>query len=524
MKLRLAVPLLLAAAASASPQGASGNVCVIVLDDVAPGMLSSFDAAAVAAGRPSQAPAATPVIDALLAGQGISFDRAWSCPTCSPSRAAMLTGRFGLRSGIGQVVPPRATRPCPGLETDVELLPGLLRGAQPPYSSGAVGKWHVADQLQLAANPQHPLGGTTQPWFDRFAGTWFNLGAMALQPYQSSGYYVWEKNYATRIEWLGASPCPAGNPPCNVDMDVNIAPLDYPSVDTIDDAIVLARELPQPWFLWVAPHAAHTPFHPLPAGLPADTCRGVAAPGPNCVYPGLNSAQSDSRCMLAALDHQLGRLFCELDFATTTVILVADNGWGQHVVVAPYSAARSKASVYQGGIEVPFVVRSPLIPANLRGSRSGALVSLVDVFATVGAIASAPAAQNAEDSVSLLPILTGQRPSVRRFAYSEVFQPNFTPDAATGLPPTNYRCMRHDQALTQGRFKLIRKWRRGSSNSPPLLTEELYDLEQGAAGGPDWHEAWNLLAASSAPLSATAATALAELRAECDATYPTVLN
>jgi arylsulfatase A-like enzyme len=366
--LPITLPLLLAAAPWASAQGTGGNVCVIVLDDVAPGMLSSFDAAAVASGRPSQAPASTPVIDALLAGQGISFDRAWSCPTCSPSRAAMLTGRFGLRSGIGQVVPPRATRPCPGLETDVELLPGLLRGAQPAYASGAVGKWHVADQLQLAANPQHPLGGTTQPWFDRFAGTWFNLGAMALQPYQSSGYYVWEKNYATRIEWLGASPCPAGAPPCNVDMDVNITPLDYPSVDTIEDAIVLARELPQPWFLWVAPHAAHTPFHPLPAGLPADTCRGVAAPGPSCVYPGLNSAQSDSRCMLEALDHQLGRLFCELDFATTTVILVADNGWGQHVVVAPYSAARSKASVYEGGVEVPFVVGGPRRTAHHPGA------------------------------------------------------------------------------------------------------------------------------------------------------------
>ncbi len=516
--------LLLAASALVQTSPTSGgNVCVIMLDDMAPGMIASFDAAAVAAGRPSAYPASTPAIDSLLAAEGMSFDRAWSLPTCTPGRAAALTGRFGLRSGIGQIVPPRATRPSPGLGNQVELLPGLLRGAMPSYASGAVGKWHLADQLQLVQNPVHPLGVASNPWFDRFAGTWFNLGALALQPYQTSGYYMWEKAYASRVE-LALNPCPAGEPPCNVDMDVNLTPLDYPSVDTIEDALVLVNELPEPWFLWVAPHATHAPMHPLPAGLPADACRGTPAPGPSCSYPGLGVESSQARCMLEALDHQLGRLLCSLDFDDTTVILVADNGWSMRSVVPPYLTSRTKGTVYEGGVEVPFVVRSPVIPPALRGTRSDALVSVVDIFATVRELAGAPPAAGAEDSRSLLPILDGSQAATRDILYTENFQPNFAPDPATGLPPAGYVCARHDQALRETRFKLVRRWRRGTPGSPPLLVEELYDLEQGASGSPDWNETNNLLAAAAQPLAAEAQSALGMLRNKLDSLYPKLVQ
>jgi len=512
--------LLLAASALAqSFPTTGGNVCVIMLDDVAPGMIASFDAAAVAAGRPTVHPASTPAIDSLLAAQGMSFDRAWALPTCTPGRTAALTGRFGLRSGIGQIVPPRATRPSPGLGNEAELLPGLLRAATPSYASGAVGKWHLADQLQLVQNPVHPLGSGGNPWFDRFAGTWFNLGALAAQPYQEAGYYMWEKAYSTRVE-LAFNPCPAGEPPCVLDMNVNITPLDYPSVDTVEDALVLANELPEPWFLWVAPHATHVPAHPLPDGLPADPCRGTPAPGSSCSYPGVGLLQSQTRCMLEALDHQLGRLLCSLDFDDTTVILVADNGWSARALVPPYLVSRAKGSVYQGGVEVPFLVRSPAIPPALRGTRSDALVSVVDIFATVRELAGAPTAAHGEDSRSLLPILSGAQSQTRDILYTENFLPNFAPDALTGLPPAGYACSRHDQALRDSRFKLVRQWRRAANGAPPILTEQFFDLEQGAAGGPDWNETNNLIAPSAAALDYEAQNALGTLRSKLDTQYP----
>lgn len=509
-------------------QGSGGNVCVIVLDDVVPGMLGCYDTAFRAQGRPSQGGASTPNIDAVLAAHGMRFERAWSAPSCSPTRAAMLTGRRGSRSGIGQVIPPRAERPMPGLDPRVELLPGLLRLAPQPYTSAAIGKWHLADNAQSLQLPPHPLGTASAPWFERFAGTWNNF--QGNSSYSAGGYYVWTKEFSTRIDPF-VSPCPGEEPPCALDMDTNLSPLDYPTVDTIDDALTLVQTLPEPWFLWIAPHAAHVPLHPLPDGMPANPCTGAAAPDSSCVYPGLSVLQSRARCMLEALDHQLGRLFCELEFADTTVILTADNGWGARSVVPPYSNARAKGSVYEGAIETPLIVRSPHIPPALRGSSSEALVSLVDVFDTVRELAGAPPAVAAEDSVSFVGVLEGQVASARPLLYAEGFSPNFVPQTMFGGPPPGYECLRHDQALRDDRFKLVRKTRVTPSGVPSVV-EELYDLREGGPADPafqppqprpDWLEQNNLLS-NGQPLSPTAAQALQNLRDALDLEYTSLVR
>ncbi|MBM3989280.1 MAG: hypothetical protein FJ294_15150 [Planctomycetes bacterium] len=323
---------------------------------------------------------------------------------------------------------------------------------------------------------------------------------------------------------LAFNPCPAGEPPCVLDMNVNITPLDYPSVDTVEDALALANELPEPWFLWVAPHAVHFPAHPLPDGMPADPCRGVSAPGSSCSYPGVGLPQSQRRCMLEALDHQLGRLLCSLDFDDTTVILIADNGWSARSLVPPYLVSRAKNTVYQGGLEVPFLVRSPAIPATLRGTRSDALVSVVDIFATVRELAGAPAAAHGEDSRSLLPILSGAQAATRDCLYAERFDPNFAPDPITGLPPVGYICWRHDQALRDERFKLVRQWRRAANGAPPILTEQFFDFEQGANGAPDWNESHDLLLGGAPPLGPEALGALSVLRATLNSSYPKLVQ
>jgi arylsulfatase B len=509
-------------------EGSGGNVCVIVLDDVVPGMLGCYDADFRAQGRPSQGGASTPQIDSVLAAHGMRFGRVWAAPSCSPTRAAMLTGRCGSRNGIGQVIPPRGERPMPGLDPQVELLPGLLRLAPQPYASAAIGKWHLADNAQTLQLPPHPLGTAGAPWFERFAGTWNNFQGNSI--YSAGGYYVWTKEFATRIDPF-VSPCPGEEPPCTLGLDTNLSPLEYPTVDTVNDAITLVQTLQEPWFLWVAPHAAHVPLHPLPDGLPANPCTGDAAPDSSCTYPGLNSLQSRARCMLEALDHQLGRLFCELDFNDTTVILTSDNGWGARSVVAPYSNARAKGSVYEGAIEAPLIVRSPRIPPALRGTSSEALVSLVDVFDTVRELADAPPAVAAEDSVSFLGVLEGQVASARPLLYAEGFSPNFLPLTPLGGPPPGYVCQRHDQALRDDRFKLVRR-ARATPSGVPSIVEELYDLLEGGPPDtsvqpprlrPDWHEQNNLLAAG-ATLSLEAAFALQNLRDALAAEHASLLR
>ncbi|MFM7297834.1 MAG: sulfatase, partial [Planctomycetota bacterium] len=485
-----------------------------------------------ARGRPSGVPAATPAIDAYMTAQGLYFTNAWSLPSCTPSRAAMLTGRLGMRSGIGRVLLPRDPSVNPGLEPDVELLPQLLRAAPIPYASAAVGKWHLASSEQLEAWPAHPLGTPVARWFDRHAGAWFNFVSQPTLPYWTSGYYVWEKAYSTRVR-AGVSPCESGEPPCLRAMDVNLDVEDYPTVDTInDDALELVRELPEPWFLWVAPHAAHGPAHEVPAGLPSDPC-GFAAPvGGACSLPGMTLEASRIRCSLSALDQQLARLFCALDFSDTTVILVSDNGTGELATLPPYQPSRVKGSVYQAGVQVPFLVRSPHLAPGLAGATSDALVSLVDVFATVREIAGAPAAALAEDSRSLLPILRGESASARRSVYTEVFGPNFVPDPLGGGPPQGYVCNRQDQALRDARFKLVRKWRPDPAGGPPLLVEELYDLLRGGpldlstvppTPTPDWLEENDLLA-SWPPTDPSVPGALQRLRRELDTEHPTLVR
>jgi hypothetical protein len=70
----------------------------------------------------------------------------------------------------------------------------------------------------------------------------------------------------------------------------------------------------------------------------------------------------------------------------------------------------------------------------------------------------------------------------------------------------------------------VRRWRRGTPGSPPLLVEELYDLEQGASGSPDWNETNNLLAAAAQPLAAEAQSALGMLRNKLDSLYPKLVQ
>jgi arylsulfatase A-like enzyme len=511
-------------------QSPRGNLCVIVVDDVGPELIGSCDEFLRGRGLPSGSPAATPAIDSYLREQGLYFPDTWSMPTCTPSRAMMLTGRIGSRSGIGRVVMPRLEFDNPGLEPDVELLPRLLRAAPQPYSSAAVGKWHLASEEQLELHPLHPLGSPLGSWFDRQAGSWFNFETPPSVPYWTAGYYVWSKNYSTPL--VGSStPC-GGVPPCVVELNVNLDPDDYPSVDTIDDAIALVHDLPEPWFLWVALNAAHGPVHEVPAGLPSANCAPQATIQAPCVHDGIPQDASRMRCVLSALDGQLARLFCELDFGTTTVIFTSDNGTGDLAVAPPFDAAHAKGSVYQGGVQVPLLVRSPELAPQLVGTTSEALISLADVFDTVRQLAGAPSASDAEDSLSFLPILRGERTHVRRTVYTELFGPNFIPDPATGAPPAGYVCNRHDQALRDARYKLVRKWRPDPTSGAPLLTEELYDFVAGGAPDTstqpatprgDWMEQNDLLAQGVA-LDASAAAALQRLRRELDLRYPPLVR
>lgn len=506
------------------------NVLLIVLDDCGVDLIGAYEQHFRARGRTPGFPAETPAIDALLCAQGMSFSNAWTSPMCSPSRAQILTGMQGSRTGVGAILRrnPLGSLPNPGLAQGHVLLPQALSAGSAAYASGAVGKWHLADIDQLALDLAHPLGTPNGSWFDAYAGSLFNLEKAFSAPAGTNFYFAWRKTHASPIQ-IGASPCGTAGYPCEVDV---VAPpvTRYATADTTADALALMGQLPEPWFLYVAYNGPHTPGHVAPLSLPAPPCLPASAMSAACEYDRAGGLSAQARCMLRAIDSQIGRLLCAHDPQDTTVILIGDNGTDGDATLPPFDNTHAKGQVYQGGVQVPLVVRSPLIPAQLRGSFDERLVSGADLFATIAALAGAPS--SAPDSVSVVPYLTGQASTpLRTYVYTEGFFPNFTPQSPGSGRPPGFVAGVHNQAVRDARFKLIRRWNRiGSGGGTLTLEELLFDLTEGGPPDtsvfpplptPDWFEQ-NELLSSGAPLSPQAQAAYAQLGAWLDANFPTL--
>ena len=489
------------------PRAHPGNVVVIVLDDVSPGLIGAYDRDYAQQGRPSLGPAATPEIDALLAARGMLFTRAWANPKCTPTRAQILTGMHGLHSGIGQVVMATAEERTSGLAPVHELLPGFLARSDAHYATAAVGKWHLSGVDEIARNPLAPLGEPPGRWFERYAGSLYNLGEDREAAPDDGGYWRWEKTHATRLV-AAKNPCGEQPLPC-VTIEDGRTPQGYPTVDTTDDALALASTLPEPWFLYVAYNAIHEPLHHVTLELPGTQACDHSDP----------SDAAMARCMLAALDGQLGRLLRALDESDTTVILVGDNGMAQRAFRPPYLRHHGKGTMFSGGVEVPLLVRSPRIPERLRGTASDAAVLAVDLFATVADLCGVAVPKH--DSRSFVQELEGAT-SVggRGELYSERFQPNFAPEA-DGSIPAGFVGRFHDQALAAGGYKLIRETARAEDGSP-LRQEQLFRLPERADD--DWTERASLLAPGAGALAPDARLALEALRARLDAAYPCLVR
>lgn len=418
------------ALALADSAAARDNFLVILVDDVGVDKVGIYNDDVVY-GHPGEggSPASTPTIDGLAA-DGVLFRNAYTNPTCAPTRVAALTGRHGFRTGIGTPV-------SAALSLGETLLPEVIGGS---HRNAAVGKWHIG--------PNNDLDHPNDSGFTDYVGS---LGG-GLPSYTS-----WSKvTNGTRQTGYTT----------------------YATTDNVDEAIsFIAGSGASPWFLWLAFNAPHTPFHaPTPATLHSETLSGDPDLTPIPHYA----------AALEAVDTELARLLGSMPsdvLDDTTILFLGDNGSPNQVVESPFVAGRAKGSLYEGGINVPFIVRSPHVPLAQRGSESLALVQAVDIFATLAEIAGL-GSSTAIDSLSFLPLL--QAPSgagARDFVYLESFSPN-------GFGPYTSE----ERVALDGRYKII--WRDGSY-------EEMFDLEL------DPFEGSNLLSATLAPAEQAAFDALA---------------
>ncbi|MEM7305895.1 MAG: sulfatase-like hydrolase/transferase [Planctomycetota bacterium] len=369
---RAAATLLLAVAAQAPAAGQ--NVLVILADDLGVDWLGAYGLAAD--------PPSTPHIDALAA-DGVTFVNAWGYPMCSPARAAVQTGRYGFRTGMGHIVDESYGLPL----AEVTLPEMLDLGTGGAYAHAFFGKWHLASQ---------GVGGLLAPnlaGWGHFAGTSPAAGAVL----EGEDYFHWTKVTDGVAEVVDA----------------------YATTDTVDDALAWISARTAPWLCFVSPLAVHTPHHAPPAALHSVDLSGAGAPA--------QDPEPYFRAMVEALDAELGRLLGGVDPATTTVVLAADNGTSGEVLSAPFPPGHGKATLFEGGLRVPLIVRGPSVAQP--GATCEALVAALDVFATVAELAQVDLAAALPgvvlDSISLLPYLADPSlPSLRPWVFAEHFVPN----------------------------------------------------------------------------------------------------
>ena len=355
--------LLLTLLAAALPQGGppTPNVLVVLMDDVGRDKVQAY-------GEQPAAPP-TPNLDALAA-RGVLFRNAWAYHSCSPTRAALLTGRHADRTGIGSVI-----RTTDGVHTPLALSETILPEALPGYTSVALGKWHLLD----AGDPEtHPLDSG------------FHAVSGFLGP---NDYHSWSWN-------LNGTLLPRSG---------------YYPADLAGQVTGTLERVPEPFFLYYCPRLAHAPFHVPPQSLHT---RG---------HPTTTTGQHEA--MSEAMDTIIGRLLDTVDLDTTFVFVIGDNGSPGETVVAPFQPTRAKGSVYEGGVRVPFIVAGPGVA---RGVECEELVHVTDVFATVRELAGLGAPTvGAEDSISFAPLLqdplqVGARDTlfVHRFPFPGVSGPD----------------------------------------------------------------------------------------------------
>ena len=390
------VALLAGCAGNQEAPSTPPNVLVLLTDD------QGTDQIGVYAEHPD--PPLTPRMDALAA-EGVLFRNAWANPTCSPTRAALLTGRLGRRTGVGDALQYAQGRELPLSEV---TLPEALAVAPVPYASAAIGKWHLSAYNSPTAVDHPNVSG-----FDYFAGSMANLNDHWLSDGLGHHFYHWEKITNGNVE--------------KVDR--------FATTVTVDDTLAQMRELPEPWFLYVAFNAPHKPLMPPPEELHHQGALGVDS-GERVLY----------RANVEALDAEIGRLLDEMDpeiRARTTVIFASDNGTPSHAIREPWDAGRGKQTPYEGGVNVPLIIAGPQV--EVPGSESLALVNVLDIFATALEVADASPPEGVQlDSQSLVPFLADPENSGRDIVYTERFVPS-------GPPPYNI-----DWRISRdGRFKVV---------------------------------------------------------------------
>ena len=328
----------------------SPNVLLIIGDDLGVDAFNGYDLDGT---KPT-----TPHLDSLR-NSGLTFANAWSSTLCSPTRAGMMSGKYGSKNGVKTV---------PGnLDTAHISLFKMLKSSNSDYTTAVSGKWHIAKPVSA----QHPILHGADHYMGVLSGA-------------VSSYSSWSKT----------------------ENGVTKTSTDYVTSYFTDDAIKWVKQQNKSWLLWLAHVAPHSPLHVPPAHMHSQSST--------------NSNLNKYMAMIESLDYEVGRLLDALspeEKANTTIIFIGDNGTPNNVL-QDYPAKHGKGSLYQGGVHVPMFVSG--YGVSRVGDTENALVNVIDIYATVLELGGAILQGGINNSLSFKHLLTSSNLPKRQYNLSEV--------------------------------------------------------------------------------------------------------
>ncbi len=328
----------------------------------------------------------TPHIDRLAEG-GIRFTQAYAAAAvCSPSRAALLTGRYPARLGItdwiraqfqstavppGEMPEPFVAHPsrklrCPSnyprLKLEEVTIAELMKEAG--YTTAHIGKWH------LGTEEWYP---DDQGFDENYGGCDYGQPPSYFDPYYREGH--------------GTIPTLPGRKEG-----------EYLTDREADEAVgFITKNADRPFFLYLAHYAVHTPIQ--------------AKPDVEAYYEGKPKTHQDNAAyaaMVQSVDDAMGRVLAALDSLglsdDTLILFTSDNG-GLERVTDNAPLRDGKGSPYEGGIRVPLIARYPGVIEE--GGESAFPASSIDYLPTLVDLLSLNPPDAVIDGTSLAPILAG---------------------------------------------------------------------------------------------------------------------
>ncbi len=343
------------------------NVIIIMTDDQGYGDLSCMGAQDFK----------TPNIDAV-ARDGIRFSCMYSAsPVCSPSRAALLTGRYPANAGVRAIL--AGHRRASGLTPEVPTVAAALKKAG--YRTGLAGKWHLGLKEECRPNSNG---------FDEFYG--FLAGCV---DYYSHIFY-WGmadgNTNPTHDLW-------------NNDKEVYNNGKYMTELITEKSVDFIQRHKDEPFFLYVAYNAPHYPMHAPEKYLKR--------------FSHLPKDRQIMAAMISAVDDGVGEIRAELErqglLEDTVIYFQSDNGpsresrnWLDGTQDFYYGGTTGafkghKFSLFEGGIRVPAILS---YPRKIKAKVEDAPHIATDIFPTILDLCEESREEYETDGISLLPILS----------------------------------------------------------------------------------------------------------------------